>query len=68
MRSELAAYGSDYTAAVGAFIRGNTCHVITYCCDVTANTENTTSSTVACWTEITEMWPGKALIKSVTLE
>jgi hypothetical protein len=33
--------------------------------DVTANTENTASSIVACWTVFTEPLPGNALIKSV---
>jgi hypothetical protein len=36
-------------------------------CDVTADMENTTSSVVACWTMFTELLPGNALIKSVTL-
>jgi hypothetical protein len=35
-------------------------------CEVTANTENTASSIVACWTVFTELLPGNALIKSVT--
>jgi hypothetical protein len=33
--------------------------------DVTADTENTASSVVACWTVFTELLPGNALIKSV---
>jgi hypothetical protein len=33
-------------------------------CDVTADTENTASSTVECWTVFTELLPGNALIKS----
>jgi hypothetical protein len=35
--------------------------------DVTADTENTASSSDACWTVFTELLPGKALIKSVTV-
>jgi hypothetical protein len=35
--------------------------------DVTADRKNTTSSIVACWTVFTELLPGKALIKSVTV-
>jgi nanoRNase/pAp phosphatase (c-di-AMP/oligoRNAs hydrolase) len=35
--------------------------------DVTADTENTDPSTVACWTVFTELLPGNALIKSVIL-
>jgi hypothetical protein len=35
--------------------------------DVTANTDNTASSIVACWTVFTELLPGNALIKSVTI-
>jgi hypothetical protein len=34
-------------------------------CDVTADTENTASSTVTCWTVFTELLPGNALIKSI---
>jgi hypothetical protein len=34
--------------------------------DVTADTENTASCPVACWTVFTELLPGNALIKSVT--
>jgi hypothetical protein len=36
-------------------------------CDVTADMENTASSTVACWTVSTELLPSNALIKSVTI-
>jgi hypothetical protein len=36
-------------------------------CDVTVDTENTASSVVACRTVFTELLPGNALIKSVTL-
>jgi hypothetical protein len=36
-------------------------------CDVTADTENTASFIVACWTVITELLPGNALTKSVTI-
>jgi hypothetical protein len=36
-------------------------------CDVTADTENTASSIVACWTLFTELLPGNTLIKSVTI-
>jgi hypothetical protein len=35
--------------------------------DVTAEIENTASSIVACWTVFTELLPGKAFIKPVTL-
>jgi hypothetical protein len=35
--------------------------------DVTADTENTASSIVACWTVFTELLPGNELIKSVTI-
>jgi hypothetical protein len=35
--------------------------------DVTADTGNTTSSIVACWTVFTELLPGNALIKSVKI-
>jgi hypothetical protein len=35
--------------------------------DVTAGTENTASSVVACWTVFAELLPGNALIKSVTI-
>jgi hypothetical protein len=35
--------------------------------DVTADTGNTGSSIVACWTLFTELLPGKNLIKSVTI-
>jgi hypothetical protein len=35
--------------------------------DVTADTEKTAYSTVACWTVFTELLPGNALIKSVTI-
>jgi hypothetical protein len=35
--------------------------------DVTAGTETTASSIVACWTVFTELLPGNALIKSVTV-
>jgi hypothetical protein len=35
--------------------------------DVTADKEYTTSSIVECWTVFTELLPGNALIKSVTL-
>jgi hypothetical protein len=35
--------------------------------DLTADTENTASSIVACWFVFTELLPGNALIKSVTL-
>jgi hypothetical protein len=35
--------------------------------DVTADMENTASPIVACWTVFTELLPGNALIKSVTL-
>jgi hypothetical protein len=35
--------------------------------DVTADTESTAFSVVACWTVFTELLPGNALIKSVTL-
>jgi hypothetical protein len=33
--------------------------------DVTADTKNTVSSVVACWTVFTELLPSRALIKSV---
>jgi hypothetical protein len=36
-------------------------------CDVTADTENTASSIVACWTVFTELLPGNAVIKSFTI-
>jgi hypothetical protein len=36
-------------------------------CDITMDTENTASSIVACWTVFTELLPGNALTKSVTL-
>jgi hypothetical protein len=36
-------------------------------CDVAADTDNTASSIVACRTVFTEMLPGNALIKSVTI-
>jgi hypothetical protein len=36
-------------------------------CDITADTENIASSTVACWTVFTELLPGNTLIKSVTV-
>jgi hypothetical protein len=36
-------------------------------CAVTADTENTASSVVVCWTLFTELLPGKALIKSFTI-
>jgi hypothetical protein len=36
-------------------------------CDVTVDTKNTASSIVACWTVFTELLPGNALIKSVTI-
>jgi hypothetical protein len=35
--------------------------------DVNADTEDTASSTIACWTVFTELLPGNALIKSVTI-
>jgi hypothetical protein len=35
--------------------------------DVTADTENTAFSIVACWTVFTELLPGNALIKCVTI-
>jgi hypothetical protein len=35
--------------------------------DVTADTGNTASSVVGCWTVFTELFPGNALIKSVTI-
>jgi hypothetical protein len=35
--------------------------------DVIADTENTASSVVACWTVFTELLTGNALIKSVTI-
>jgi hypothetical protein len=35
--------------------------------DVTADTENTACSIVACWTVFTELLPGIALIKSITV-
>jgi hypothetical protein len=35
--------------------------------DVAANTGNTVSSTVACWTVFTELLPGNALIKPLTI-
>jgi hypothetical protein len=35
--------------------------------DVTEDTENTASSIAACWTVLTEMLPGNALIKSDTI-
>jgi hypothetical protein len=35
--------------------------------DVTADTENTVSSIVTCWTVFTELLPAKALLKSVTI-
>jgi hypothetical protein len=36
-------------------------------CDVTADTESTATSIVACWTVFLELLPGNALIKSVTI-
>jgi hypothetical protein len=36
-------------------------------CDVTADTESTASSVVACWTVFTKLLPGNALIKSVAV-
>jgi hypothetical protein len=36
-------------------------------CDVTADTENTASSIVSCWTVFTEILPDNALIKSITI-
>jgi hypothetical protein len=36
-------------------------------CGVTVDTENTASSTVACWTAFTELLPGNALIKSIAV-
>jgi hypothetical protein len=36
-------------------------------CDVTAYTENTASSSVACWTVFTELLPSNAFTKSVTI-
>jgi hypothetical protein len=36
-------------------------------CDVTADTENTASCIVACWTVFTELLPGNALIKFVAI-
>jgi hypothetical protein len=38
-----------------------------FLCDVTADTKNTVSSVVACWTMFTELLPGNALIKSFTI-
>jgi hypothetical protein len=35
--------------------------------DLTAETENTASSIVACWTVFTELLPGNAFIKSFTV-
>jgi hypothetical protein len=35
--------------------------------NVTANTENTASSIVACWTVFIELLPGNVLMKSVTI-
>jgi hypothetical protein len=35
--------------------------------DVSADTENTASSIVACWTVLTELLPANTLTKSVTL-
>jgi hypothetical protein len=35
--------------------------------DVTADVENTASSIAACWTVFTELLPGNALIKSITI-
>jgi hypothetical protein len=35
-------------------------------CDITADMENTVSS-IVCWTVFTELLPGNALIKSVTV-
>jgi hypothetical protein len=35
--------------------------------DVTADMENTATSTVACWTVYAELLPGNALIKSVKI-
>jgi hypothetical protein len=44
------------------------CHVITiHCCNFTADTENTASSIVACWTVFTGLLLGNALIKSVKI-
>jgi hypothetical protein len=41
IRCELTAHGSRYIAAEWTYIRGNSRHVITtYCCDVTADIEN----------------------------
>jgi hypothetical protein len=34
---------------------------------VTAGTEDTVSSIVRCWTAFTELLPGNALVKSVTI-
>jgi hypothetical protein len=36
-------------------------------CDDTADTENTASSILACWTVFTELLPGNALIKFVSI-
>jgi hypothetical protein len=36
-------------------------------CDVIVDMENTASSIVACWTVFTELLPGNALIKSITV-
>jgi hypothetical protein len=47
-------------------LQKNTLHVLCQLlCDVTADTENTASSNVACWTVFTELLPGNALIISV---
>jgi hypothetical protein len=35
--------------------------------DVTADTDNTASSIAACWNVFTELLPGNALMKSVTI-
>jgi hypothetical protein len=57
-----------YIAAERTFITGNTSrgHYLLLC-DVTADMENTASSVVACWTVFTELLPGSASIKSVTI-
>jgi hypothetical protein len=43
-------------------------HVISvHCCDITTDTEITASSIVACWIVFTDLLPGHALIKSITI-
>jgi hypothetical protein len=47
---------------------GNACHVTTsHCCMTSPRSWKTASSIVVCWIVCTELLPGNALIKSVTL-